>query len=330
MAVRYSLVNTLTGAASGFPGSPAGGAAQTVNEGFNIAGGPIESIIFRFAGTLNAAGDVDGDLMQCINSLRVILNGETFFDVRSGYSDAADTTASQLGYFMNSLGESLSTEVVASTTVKEAYLRIPCGRQAPPGVSRVEYTMSSIALAAQSTGTSVECWIVYNDNMQTRTTVPAATSKVMSGTGQEEVVVRIPSNEPGVIAGVMIYNDRDTDGDLSEIRVISQSDYSLETNYWRYLNADLFNGVLYGSSGSATQLQIAQLSPGAYFLNLFGLARGDDLRLTCTTTAARTMLFQPVLVAPVNASAVPDPAQTQAVRTNTSQAVLDRSGAANQ
>jgi hypothetical protein len=190
--------------------------------------------------------------------------------------------------------------------------------------------MSTVALAAQATGTSVEVWVVYNDNMQTRTTVPPATSKVMSGTGQEEVVVRIPSNEPGVIAGVMIQNDRDTDGDISEIRVISQSDYSLETNYWRYLNADLFNGVLYGNSGSATQLQIAQLSPGGYFLNLFGLARGDDLRLQVTTTAARTVLYQPVLVAPVNAQAVPDPAQTQAVRTNTSQAVLDRSGAANQ
>lgn len=330
MAIRYSLVNTETGAASGFPGSPAAGAAQTVNAGFNIAGGPIESIIFRFTGTLNAAGDVDGDLMQCVSAVRVILNGETFFDVRSGYSDAADTTASQLGYFMNSLGESLSTEVVASTTVKEAYLRIPCGRQAPPGVSRIEYTMSTIALAAQATGTSVETWVVYNDNMQTRTTVPAATSQVMSGTGQDEVVVRIPSNEPGVIAGVMILNDRDTDGDISEIRVVSQSDYSLETNYWRYLNHDLFNGVLFGSSGSQQQLQIAQQCPGGYFLNLFGLARGDDLRLQVTTTAARTVLFQPVLVAPANASEGAQPSQTQAVRTNTSQAILDRSGAANQ
>jgi len=331
MAIRYTLVNTETGAGSGFPGSPAAGAAQTVNEGFNIAGGPIESIIFRFAGTLNAAGDVDGDLMACVNALRVILNGETFFDYRSGYSDPADTTASQFGYFMNSIGESLSTEAVASNTVKEAFLRIPCGRQAPAGVSRVEYTLSTVALAAQATGTSVQVWIVYNDNMQTRTMIPPATSKNMSGTGEESVVVRIPANEPGVIAGVLIQNDRDNDDDISQVRVLSQSDYALPSmNYWRFLGGDLYNGVLYGSSASQTQLNIAQISKGAYFINLFGLQRGDDLRLQVTTTAARTVLYQPVLVAPVNAQPLAEPGQTQAVRSNTSQAILTRSGAANQ
>ena len=327
--IRYTLVNTETGtgAQSGFPTN----AAQTTNEGMNIPGGNLESVIFRFAGTLNAAGDVDQDLPGAISALRVILNGESFFDYRSGYNDPGnDTTASQMGYFMNSLGENLSSEVVASTTAKEAYLRIPCGIQAPAGVSRLEYTLSTAAIGGASTGTSVEVWCVYNDAMQTRTTVAAATSFVASGTGQEEVVVRVPANMPGLIAGVLIQNDRDTDTDITEVRVISQSDYSLEVNYWRYLNSDLYNGVEYGSSASQTALNFAQLSPGTVFLPLFGLQRGDDIRLQVTTAAARTLLFNPVLVASANASEGAMPAQTQAVKTNTLQAVLDRSGAANQ
>ena len=328
MGIRYTLVNTETGtgAQSGFPTN----AAQTTNEGMNIPGGSLESIIFRLTGTLNAAGDVDQDLPGAISALRVILNGETFFDYRSGYNDpGADTTASQLGYFLNSLGENLSSEVVASTTVKEAYIRIPCGIVAPAGISRLEYTLSTTALAGASTGTGVEVWCVYNDNMQTRTTVPPATSFNASGTGQQEVVVRVPSNVPGLIAGVLVQNDRDQD-DFSEIRVISQSDYSLETNYWRYLNSDLYNGVEYGSSGSQLALNFAQLSPGTIFVPLFGLARGDDIRLQVTTTAARTLLFNPVLVAAANAKEAQMPGQTQAVKTNTLSAVLDRSGAANQ
>jgi len=330
MSIRYTLVNTEAGApaATGFPTN----AAQTVNEGMNIPGGPLESIIMRFTGTLNAATDIDSDLPSAIASLRLILNGESFFDYRQGYStpNSGVSQASQFGYFMNSIGENLSSEVVASDTAKEAYLRIPCGIQAPAGISRLEYTMSTSATGGAATNTAVEVWCVYNDSMQTRTTVAAATSFTASGTGQEEVVVRVPSNYPGVLAGVLVQNDRSTDTDITEVRVVSQSDYSLEVNYWRYLNSDLFNTVLFGSAASQTQLNIAQLSPGAVFIPLFGLARGDDIRLQVTTASAQTILFNPVLVAAANASSAAAPSQTQPVATNTLAAVLERSGAANQ
>jgi hypothetical protein len=195
-------------------------------------------------------------------------------------------------------------------------------------VSRIEYTLSTAALAGASTATGVEVWCVYNDNMASRTTVPPATSFNASGTGQQEVVVRIPSNQPGVIAGLMIQNDRDTDGDLSEVRILSQSEYALETDYWRFLNGDLNNGLVFGSSASQTAMSFAQVCPGGYFLNTLGLARGDDLRLQITTTAARTFLFTPVLVAAVGASEIAQPQQTQAVVTDTSRAIKDISGVA--
>ena len=89
----------------------------------------------------------------------------------------------------------------------------------------MEYTLGTIALENARTGTgTVEAWMVYNDNYQTRLYVGPATSLTTSGTGQEEFVVRVNSAEPGVISGVLIQNDRDTDGDISELRVTSQSD----------------------------------------------------------------------------------------------------------
>ena len=327
MALRYVLVNTETGtgAQSGFPTN----AAQTTNEGFNVPGGPLESVIFRMSGTLNAAGDVDQDMAGCITALRLIINGDTTYDHRAGYSDPGnDTTMSQMGYFMNSIGRNLTADVVASTTDKINYFRIPVGRQLPPGVSRIEYTLSTAALAGASTGTAVEVWCVYNDNFASRTTIPPATTFNASGTGQQEVVVRIPNNQPGVIAGLMIQNDRDTDADLSEVRILSQSEYSLETDYWRFINGDLNNGLVFGSSASQTQMNFAQVCPGGYFLNTLGLARGDDLRIQITTTSAQTFLFTPVLVAAAGATEMGMPQQTQKVVTDTSRAIKDISGVA--
>ena len=336
MAIRYTLVSTQAGAASGFPGSPAAGAAQTTNFGFNVPGGPLESLIFRLQGTLNGAGDLTQDIGGAISSLRVITNGETCFDHRSGYTTpGAATTCSQFTYFMNSIGHNLSNAVAASATVVDAYIRCPLGRSLAQGISRIEYTLATAALAAQATVTSVEVWCVYNDNFQSRTTVPAATS-VTVGAGQQEVSVRMPANEPGVIAGVMVQNQDATDTDITSLRVISQSDYSIGQGMWRFLNSDLFNGVMYtapnsGDANDLIQMKPAQICPGGIFIPTFGLSRADELRMQITIAAAgagNVLLFTPVLVASASAQASAGQTQTQAVRTNTSAAILDISGAA--
>ena len=96
------------------------------------------------------------------------------------------------------------------------------------------------------------------------------------------------------------------------------------------------NNVQYGAAGGGgisptTQNQFAQLCPGGLFINTFGLSRADELRLQITTAAAaagNTMLFTPVLVAPASASEGPSQTQTQAVRTDTSSAILAISGQA--
>ena len=324
MAVRYSLVNSDTT----YPTN----AASTANAGYNIAGGSIESIIFRFEGT-TATGDLGGDFPMCISQLRIVLNGESFFNYQAGYTMNQDAP-SQLGYFLNSLSDDRFSSEVIGDTAKDAFVRVPVGRQAPPGVSRLETTIALAATAGAGGGGTLETWIVYNDAAETSTYVGNPTSLSASGTGQEEVVVRLPSNVPGVVAGILVQNDRATDTDITGFRVVSQSDWNMDTPYWRFLNGDMQNGVQFASDdvGGGTFAPVsqtyAQSIGGTYFIPTLGLSREDDVRLQLTTASARTVTFTPVLVSGFNAQEGGQPRQTQRVPTNTSRAILDTTGQA--
>ena len=318
MAVRYSLVNS----DATYPTT----AASTGNAGYNIAGGSIESIIFRFEGT-TATGDLGGDFPMCISQLRIVLNGESFFNYQAGYTMNQDAP-SQLGYFLNSMSDDRFSSEVIGDTAKDAFVRVPVGRQAPPGVSRLETTIALAATAGAGTGT-LETWIVYNDAAETATYVGNPTSLSASGTGQEEVVVRLPSNVPGVVAGILVSNDRATDTDITGFRIVSQSDWNMDTPYWRFLNGDMQNGVQFASDDLDANAQTYRQSiAGTYFLPTLGLSREDDVRLQITTAAARTVTFTPVLVSGFNAQEGGQPRQTQRVPTNTSRAILDTTGQA--
>lgn len=318
MAVRYSLVNS----DSTFPTN----AASTANAGYNIAGGSIESIIFRFEGTVTS-GDMGGDFPMAISQLRIVLNGESFFNYQAGYTMNQDAP-SQLGYFLNSMSDDRFSSEVIGDTAKDAFVRVPVGRQAPPGVSRLETTIATAALGNAATGT-LETWIVYNDAAETSTYVGNPTSLTASGTGQEEVVVRLPSNVPGVVAGILVQNDRATDADITGFRIVSQSDWNMDSEYWRFLNGDMQNGVQFASDDLDANAQTYRQSIAAtYFLPTLGLSREDDVRLQITTAAARTVTFTPVLVSGFNAQEGGQPRQTQRVPTNTSRAILDTTGQA--
>ena len=312
MAVRFTLVESNT---TDIPGA----AAATFNRGFNIPGGSCDEIIMRIT-TTNTTNAILADFGNIIQSLRLVLNGSTVFDFRSGYSSAANNAASQFGYFLNSLGSGRSVEVPGDLT-KEAYFRIPIGRNVPAGVSRLEYTLSYSATAAAVASGTCQFWIRYNDNMTTTTTVSAATSFTHSAS-EEQVVVRLPQGVPGTVAGLMIQNDS-ADDQITGVRVVSQSDFSLDVDMFRAFNGDLYNGIVYADDdASATAQQYAVQCAGGLFLPLFGLSMDDDIRLQVNSSAATTRTYTPVIVASINGAAESQGRQTQPVITNTNTAVL--------
>jgi hypothetical protein len=281
---------------------------------------------------MNAVGDLASDTGSIIAALRVVLNGETFFDFRNNFGSNATTGASATSVFMNAMGRGRSQDVNSSTTARDYYLRIPVGRNIAAGISRLEYTIQYSALGGAFTGASIEWWMRYNPAMQNTVTIGAATSYLTAGAAggvTEQVVVRVPQNVPGVLAGVMIQGGSAADT-MTSARVISQSDYSIDTDMWRMLGGDIRNGILFAQPAAAVAnglLTFSQKSLGNLFVPLFNLSLQDDLRMQITTTAAETFTFTPVIVSSITGKPQPGAVQTQPVPTSVSKAILADSDA---
>ncbi len=325
MSLRYTLVETST---VNVPGA----AGATYNAGFNVPGGAVDEIIIRIQGTMNAVGDLASDTGSIIAALRIVLNGETFFDFRNNFGSNATTGASATSVFMNAMGSGRSQDVNSSTTARDYFIRVPVGRNIAAGISRLEYTIQYSALGGAFTGASIEWWMRYNPAMQNTVTIGAATSYLTAGAAggvTEQVVVRVPQNVPGVLAGVMIQGGSAADT-MTSARVISQSDYSIDTDYWRMLGGDIRNGILFAQPAAAVAnglLTFSQKSLGNLFVPLFNLSLQDDLRMQITTTAAETFTFTPVIVSSIVGQPQPGAVQTQSVPTSVSKAILSVSDA---
>jgi hypothetical protein len=323
--VRYTLCESNT---VDVPGA----AAVNFNRGFNIPGGAIDEIIMKLSFTMTAAGDLDGDTSNALSALRLVLNGETIFDYQGLVAAATVATPGTFGYFMNSMGRGRSLDIpagnLASTADREYYCRIPVGRNAAAGISRLEVSLSYALLtqALAAAGGSIEWWIRYNPAMQTTVTVGNATSFTYTATTQQ-VVMRVPQNVPGTLAGILIQTNNGVADEIDSIRLVSQSDFSMDVDMWRILAGDTSNGIeayIPGTDGSQSYFTECI---GQYFLPLYNLNLMDDLRMQVTANAGGTLSVMPVITSPIAGIPAPSQVQTQAVPTNVAKAVLDDSAA---
>ena len=322
--VRYTLVDT---SAASVPVV----AAATYNAGMNIPGGAVDEIIVRFAFTLNAAADISADTSNIIDSLRFVLNGETVWDYQASISDNANNACGTFGYLLNSLGPGRSVDVNTGGTGREYYIRVPVGRNIAPGISRLEYSLGFAALTGAGgapTAASTEFWIRYNPAMQTTTTLGAATT-APSTARTPQVVCRVPQNVPGTLAGVLLQTNQDAADEITDVRIVSQSDFAMDIDMWRLLNGDLYNGVEFMDPATTAGLQFGQALLGQVFIPLYQLSLADDLRMQITANAANTLSVTPVLTSPIAGKPAPAQVQTESVPTNTAKSVLAASGAQN-
>lgn len=298
--------------------------ASTFTWGENIPAGPIESIILRFT-TANTTQAINGDFGSVINNVRLTLNGEVLHDYRAGYNSASATGASQYQYFLNGIGGRMLER--PGDTAKEAYFVIPVGAQAPAGVSRLEAVISTAATNAAVASGTFQCWIRYNDATQTMTRVVPSTSFVHS-TSIEQVVVRIPQNLPSgaVVSAILIQNNSAADQFGTQgIRIMSQSAYGLDPDFFRVFNGDLGNGIMYAIDGtSTTELQYAVEVAGGLLIPTYNLSTNGDVVLQVDSSEATTRTYTPVITAPFGARESAEARQTKAVPANTSQAILNR------
>ena len=305
-------------------------AAATHNAGFNCPGGAVDEVIVRMTFTLNAAGNIAADTSNIIDSFRLILNGETCWDYQASISDNANNAAGTFGYLLNSLGPGRSVDVNTGAATRIYQFRIPIGRNLAPGISRLEYTLGYAALTGAGgapTAASTEFWIRYNPAMSTTVTLGAATTQNYTATTQQ-CVVRVPQNVPGTLAGILIQTDQDAADEITDIRVVSQSDFAMPISMWRMLNGDL-DGVWFMDPATANGLQMGQALLGQIFVPLYQLSLADDLRLQITANAANVLSITPVLTSPIAGKPAPAQVQTEAVPTNIAKSVLAASKAQN-
>ena len=324
--VRYTLVETNT---VDVPTN----AAASFNRGYNLPGGSIDEVIIKLSFRMTAAADLDGDTSNIIDALRLVLNGETIFDYQGLVASAGVATPGTFGYFLNSLGMGRSMDVpagnLASTAHREYYIRVPVGRNAPQGISRLEYSLSYAALAQalHGDGGQIQWWIRYNPSMQTTTTVGNATSFTYTAT-QQQVVTRLPQNVPGTLAGILIQTDNGTADEIDEIRLGSQSDFAMDVDMWRLLAGDTANGLMAYIPGANTSQTYFTECIGQYFIPTFSLSLAqDDLRMQVTANAGGTLSVTPVITSPIVGKPAPAQTQPQKVATNVAAAVLDDSAA---
>ena len=160
------------------------------------------------------------DASALFQQLRVIVNGEIYFDFNSG-SNGTDLAAPQpgtLGYLINSMGgRSYQVPTAADATTVDYYLELPMGAIMPAGVPRFEVTTQFYdatewivngGAGAAITAGQITYWGIFNNATQVQTRTLASTSYQHAANAVENVVCRIGNIEqqfPGsTVAGILV------------------------------------------------------------------------------------------------------------------------------
>ena len=321
---------------------PAVAGAVQINFGENLPGGPLDSIIFRITTASGAGALTAGTFDTLISNMAINLNGERVFQFNAGVNlNAADNAIGQLGYLLNSIGGSYAEQNGLAAGTRDVYMRVPIGQVMPNGVSRTEVTLGYAVAANNNAAGTFEMFALYNTNMQTSTFIPVSTTQAAMPAGQSQVVVRIPQKTGFVVSGIMVFDSTAnlTSYGANGIVNTSQGPYGLQRNLIGFIAGDLSGGVPLpttvssaGPAGAAGPFQMpgviqSQSTPGALFINTFGLASDSDVTLLVDTSAASaglTRIFVPVLTASVNANLPTQPRQLAAAKSDTQKAILDR------
>ena len=303
--------------------------AQTNTYGINSGGGPVEFLILRGDVLFNVDPAL-ADIGNLMSSLRVVCNGEVYYDYRSSTQDGEADSCSPFVYFNNKIG-GRCYEVPTGTLNREWYWALPIGRQLPEGVNRWEIIIgwggqtTAVGLP-QSVSGKLEWYLRMNDNMEVQTTIISPTSFTHSANAIEMVTVRIPQSLGGVVSGILVQNDTPTDNlGTQGIRVQPLGPNGLEAQMWRWLNGDLENGIMYADSSDVlvgNHQNYAFELGGQLLLPVFGLQGGDIILQVDTGAAPCTRTYTPIISQQINASPEKQPRQTEAVRGNAAAALI--------
>ena len=303
-------------------------AAQTITFGENIPSGrTVESVIVHITQTVTD-GFCDGSMDNLISNYRAIANGTVYTDFRTNVNDATNVGLGRFGYFLQSMGANATSVETPSATNKDYWAEIPVGWNVPQGVGRMEFVLGFAAAASSAASGELEVWLRLNDATETTTTAVPATS-FTAATGISSIVVRVPQNVAGAVAGVLMQNNTEAADNLGTqgVRVHLLGAFGLEPSLLRYLNSDLSNGLQYAADGvSVTEQQFATGVDGAIFIPCY-MATGGDIQLEVDFAAGadgQTYTFQPIMVGSLGGKRGEKTRSTASQSSNTAKSILGR------
>lgn len=331
---------------------PSSGGSATYTRGFNAVGGTLQSLLIRLQ--LTTTGPTyRTDASALFQQLRVIVNGEIYFDFNSA-ADGTDLAAPQpgtLGYLINSMGgRSYQVPTAADSTSVDYYLELPMGAVMPDGVPRFEITTqfyNALEWVANGGGGTIASgtityWGIFNNNTQVQTRTLASTSYLHTANTVENVVVRVGNIEqqfPGAtVAGILVQcplNAGVAQDNLGNqgIRPLSLSQFGLPIDLHRWANGDLSNSIMAylpagdGVAGSGTVNQMPFCKTlGVTFIPLYNVTGGDVVLAVDNGAQQVTRTYTPVIVAPINSTEISGTRQTKASTggsANTSAAIVN-------
>jgi len=324
---------------------------QTYTRGFNGIGGTLQSLLIRVQLTYSGAANLRSDMSTLFQQLRVIVNGEIYFDFNA-VSDQTDLTLSQpgtLGYLINSMGgRAYQVPTAVDSTTSDFYLELPMGAVLPEGVPRFEITTqffptgSWIDNGAGQTVASgtVTYWGIFNDATQVQTRTLASTSYAHTANTVENVVVRVGNIEqqfPGAtVAGILVQTPR-ADAQTAQdnlgnqgMRPLVLSQFGMPADLHRWANGDLNNEIkaylpaVAGQANVTSQLAFSS-TLGCLFIPLYNAKGGDVVIAVDNGGNALTRTYTPVITSPIGGKEISGVSQTKASTggsANTSKAII--------
>ena len=304
---------------------PVEGATSQYNVSNPIPQGLVQNFILQFRGVGPAGGMTASTLTTIFNNLRIVFNGDQWFNFNSPVDQTAQSANSRLGSMLNDIG-GFTAENLSNTAI-DCSIVIPCGINLPSN-SRFELDTTFFALAGGNAMTgNFSLWCQYGTSSNA-TIVGNATSFPVPAASQTLMTVAIPSYKGAKVSGVVLQGPTATDN-LSQCVVQVLGNFGMTPTYIRGASGASQNGYLYLDTGSdGFGLVPSSSTVGYYFIPTYDLdVSSGSLNLLITTVAGAGLenyTATPILKLPTGGRGESTPTQTSSIATGSAKAVLRR------
>lgn len=295
---------------------------------FNVSNpipqGLVQNLILTYQGTGPAGGMTASTFATCINSLRIVYNGDQWFNFVAPVDETASSAGSRLGSVLQDIGGFVAEN--NSNTAVDVSIVIPCGINLPAN-SRFEIDLSYYAVAGGAMTGNFEVWVQYGTSSNA-TIVGNATSFPVPAASQTMMTVAVPSYKGAKVSGIALQGPTALDNlDTCVVQVLGN--FGMTPTYIRAASGASQNGYKFLDTGTdAFGLVPSAFTLGYYFIPTYDLdVSSGSITLLITTVAGAGLenyTATPILKLPTGGRGETTPTQTASIATGSAKAVLRR------